>query len=132
MRVGRGEVAGGRGGGGAARPGRAVAGGVAGGGGEGSEKERVKGGAQETARHGLVATGAIFVMLFVAVALRVGYVSLLRDRVARCLCVCVRCAGSALSFLPSGSALFWSAAESMIGRCIRLSDQPSRMNSEAM
>ncbi len=45
----------------------------------GSEKERLKGDAQETARHRLVATGAIFVMLFVAVALRMGYVSLLRD-----------------------------------------------------
>ncbi len=45
----------------------------------GSEKERLKGDAQETARHRLVATGAIFVMVFVAVALRMGYVSLLRD-----------------------------------------------------
>ena len=45
----------------------------------GSEKERLKGDAQETARHRLVATGAIFVMLFFAVALRMGYVSLLRD-----------------------------------------------------
>jgi len=45
----------------------------------GSEKERLKGDAQETARHRLVATGAIFVMLFFAVALRMGYVSLFRD-----------------------------------------------------
>ena len=45
----------------------------------GSEKERLKGDAQETARHRLVATGGIFVMVFVAVALRMGYVSLLRD-----------------------------------------------------
>ncbi|MEI6203043.1 MAG: penicillin-binding protein 2 [Enhydrobacter sp.] len=45
----------------------------------GSEKERLKGDAQETARHRLVVTGAIFVMVFVAVALRMGYVSLLRD-----------------------------------------------------
>ena len=45
----------------------------------GSEKERLKGDAQETARHRLVVTCAIFVMVFVAVALRMGYVSLLRD-----------------------------------------------------
>jgi cell division protein FtsI (penicillin-binding protein 3) len=45
----------------------------------GSEKERLKGDAQETARHRLVATGAIFVMIFVAVALRMTYVSLFRD-----------------------------------------------------
>jgi cell division protein FtsI (penicillin-binding protein 3) len=45
----------------------------------GSEKERLKGDAQETARHRLVATGAIFVMIFMAVALRMSYVSLLRD-----------------------------------------------------
>ncbi|MBS0541701.1 MAG: penicillin-binding protein 2, partial [Proteobacteria bacterium] len=45
----------------------------------GSEKERLKGDAQETARHRLVATGAIFVMIFFAVALRMSYVSLLRD-----------------------------------------------------
>ncbi len=45
----------------------------------GSEKERLKGDAQETARHRLVATGAIFSMLFLAVALRMGYVSLFRD-----------------------------------------------------
>ncbi|MBS0541775.1 MAG: hypothetical protein JSR47_23625, partial [Proteobacteria bacterium] len=41
----------------------------------GSEKERLKGDAQETARHRLVATGAIFVMIFFAVALRMSYVS---------------------------------------------------------
>jgi cell division protein FtsI (penicillin-binding protein 3) len=45
----------------------------------GSEKERLKGDAQETARHRLVVTGAIFVMVFVAVALRMSYVSLFRD-----------------------------------------------------
>jgi cell division protein FtsI (penicillin-binding protein 3) len=45
----------------------------------GSEKERLKGDAQETARHRLVATGVIFVMIFVAVALRMSYVSLFRD-----------------------------------------------------
>jgi cell division protein FtsI (penicillin-binding protein 3) len=45
----------------------------------GSEKERLKGDAQELARHRLVATGGIFVMVFVAVALRMGYVSLFRE-----------------------------------------------------
>ena len=34
----------------------------------GSEKERLKGDAQETARHRLVATGAMFVMVFVVVS----------------------------------------------------------------
>ncbi len=45
----------------------------------GSEKERLKGDAQETARHRLVMTSAVFIMAFSAVALRMGYVSLLRD-----------------------------------------------------
>ena len=45
----------------------------------GSEKERLKGDVQETARQRLVVTSAIFVMAFCAVGLRMGYVSLLRD-----------------------------------------------------
>jgi cell division protein FtsI (penicillin-binding protein 3) len=45
----------------------------------GSEKERLKGDAQETARQRLVIASALFMMVFVAVALRMGYVSLLRD-----------------------------------------------------
>jgi cell division protein FtsI (penicillin-binding protein 3) len=56
----------------------------------GSEKERLKGDAQETARHRLVATGGIFVMLFLAVALRMGYVSLLRDGIEPTQRVAVR------------------------------------------
>jgi cell division protein FtsI (penicillin-binding protein 3) len=62
-----------------ASPEPAVAANAAAGARYGSEKERLKGDAQETARHRLVATGAIFVMIFVAVALRMSYVSLLRD-----------------------------------------------------
>jgi cell division protein FtsI (penicillin-binding protein 3) len=45
----------------------------------GSEKERLKGDVQETARQRLVVTSAIFAIAFCAVALRMGYVSLLRD-----------------------------------------------------
>jgi cell division protein FtsI (penicillin-binding protein 3) len=45
----------------------------------GTEKERLKGDAQETARQRLVVTSAIFIMAFCAVGLRMGYVSLLRD-----------------------------------------------------
>ena len=45
----------------------------------GSVQERLKGDAQETARHRLVIASAIFSLAFVAVALRMGYVSLLRD-----------------------------------------------------
>ena len=45
----------------------------------GSEKERLKGDVQETARQRLVVTSAIFIMVFGAVGLRMGYVSLLRD-----------------------------------------------------
>src|SRR5215467_3541988 len=45
----------------------------------GSAQERLKGDAQETARQRLVVTSALFAMVFVAVALRMGYVSLLRD-----------------------------------------------------
>lgn len=45
----------------------------------GSAKERLKGDAQETARQRLVLASALFSMVFVAVALRMGYVSLLRD-----------------------------------------------------
>ncbi len=56
----------------------------------GSEKERLRGDAQELARHRLVATGGIFVMIFLAVALRMGYVSLLRDGVEPTQRVAVR------------------------------------------
>src|SRR5688572_11401034 len=45
----------------------------------GSPKERLKGDAQETARQRLVIGSAMFTMLFVAVGLRMAYVSLLRD-----------------------------------------------------
>ena len=45
----------------------------------GSEKERLKGDLQETARQRLVVTSAIFIMAFCAVGLRMGFVSLLRD-----------------------------------------------------
>jgi cell division protein FtsI (penicillin-binding protein 3) len=45
----------------------------------GSEKERLKGDVQETARQRLVVTSAMFIMVFCAVGLRMGYVSLLRD-----------------------------------------------------
>ena len=45
----------------------------------GSEKERLKGDVQETARQRLVVTSAIFIMAFCAVGLRMGFVSLLRD-----------------------------------------------------
>ncbi len=62
-----------------ASPEPAVAANAAAGARYGSEKERLKGDAQETARHRLVATGAMFVMVFLAVALRMSYVSLLRD-----------------------------------------------------
>ena len=45
----------------------------------GSAQDRLKGDAQETARQRLVIAAAIFAMAFVAVGLRMGYVSLLRD-----------------------------------------------------
>ena len=45
----------------------------------GSEQERLKGDAQETARQRIVVASALFAMVFVAVGLRMGYVSLLRD-----------------------------------------------------
>ena len=45
----------------------------------GSSKERLKGDVQETARQRLVVASAVFVMVFCAVGLRMGYVSLLRD-----------------------------------------------------
>jgi cell division protein FtsI (penicillin-binding protein 3) len=45
----------------------------------GSALERLKGDAQETARQRLVIASAIFAMVFVAVGLRMSYVSLLRD-----------------------------------------------------
>lgn len=45
----------------------------------GSERERLKGDVQETARQRLIVTSAIFLMVFGAVGLRMGYVSLLRD-----------------------------------------------------
>ena len=45
----------------------------------GSPQDRLKGDAQETARQRLVIASAIFAMAFVAVGLRMGYVSLLRD-----------------------------------------------------
>ena len=49
----------------------------------GSPKERrdprLKGDAQETARHRLVITSALLVMAFVAIALRMSYVSVLRE-----------------------------------------------------
>ena len=41
--------------------------------------ERSRGDSQETARHRLVLASAIFILAFTAVALRMGYVSLLRD-----------------------------------------------------
>lgn len=41
--------------------------------------QRLKGDAQETARHRLVVTSAMLVMAFVAIALRMSYVSLLRE-----------------------------------------------------
>ena len=45
----------------------------------GSAQERLKGDVQETARHRLTIAGAIFAMVFIAISLRMGYVSLLRD-----------------------------------------------------
>jgi cell division protein FtsI (penicillin-binding protein 3) len=45
----------------------------------GSEKERLKGDVQETARQRLVIASALFTMVFAAVALRMSYVSLMRD-----------------------------------------------------
>jgi cell division protein FtsI (penicillin-binding protein 3) len=45
----------------------------------GSLQDRLKGDAQETARQRLVITSAIFAIVFVAISLRMGYVSLLRD-----------------------------------------------------
>ncbi|MCW5736417.1 MAG: penicillin-binding protein 2 [Enhydrobacter sp.] len=45
----------------------------------GSEKDRLKGDAQETARQRLVVASALFTMVFCAVGLRMAYVSLLRD-----------------------------------------------------
>jgi cell division protein FtsI (penicillin-binding protein 3) len=45
----------------------------------GSEKERLKGDVQELARQRLVVASALFAMVFCAVALRMAYVSLLRD-----------------------------------------------------
>jgi cell division protein FtsI (penicillin-binding protein 3) len=45
----------------------------------GSAKEQLKGDAQETARQRLVIASAIFTMVFVAVALRMAYVMILRD-----------------------------------------------------
>jgi len=45
----------------------------------GSPQDRLKGDAQETARQRLVIASAIFMMAFIAVGLRMGYVSLLRD-----------------------------------------------------
>jgi len=45
----------------------------------GSEKERLKGDVQETARQRLVVASALFCVVFCAVALRMSYVSLLRD-----------------------------------------------------
>ena len=45
----------------------------------GSPQDRLKGDAQETARQRLVVASAIFALAFVAVGLRMGYVSLLRD-----------------------------------------------------
>ncbi|MFZ5779612.1 MAG: peptidoglycan D,D-transpeptidase FtsI family protein [Pseudomonadota bacterium] len=47
--------------------------------GSAQERERLKGDAQETARQRLVVTSALFAVVFVAIALRMGYVSLLRD-----------------------------------------------------
>ena len=45
----------------------------------GSAQERLKGDAQETARHRLMIASAIFSLAFAAVAMRMGYVSLMRD-----------------------------------------------------
>jgi cell division protein FtsI (penicillin-binding protein 3) len=45
----------------------------------GSAQERLKGDAQETARQRLVVASALFAVVFVAVAMRMAYVSLLRD-----------------------------------------------------
>ena len=45
----------------------------------GSAQDRFKGDVQEVARHRLVIASAIFALAFVAVALRMGYVSMLRD-----------------------------------------------------
>lgn len=45
----------------------------------GAEKERLKGDVQETARQRLVVTSALFMMMFCAVAMRMAWVSLLRD-----------------------------------------------------
>ena len=45
----------------------------------GSEKERLKGDVQELARQRIVVASALFAVVFCAVALRMGYVSLLRD-----------------------------------------------------
>jgi cell division protein FtsI (penicillin-binding protein 3) len=45
----------------------------------GSEKERLKGDVQELARQRLVVASGLFMMVFAAVALRMSYVSLLRD-----------------------------------------------------
>ncbi|MBS0219102.1 MAG: penicillin-binding protein 2 [Proteobacteria bacterium] len=46
---------------------------------ERSAKERYKGDVQETARHRLVVTAALMVVAFTAIAVRMSYVSLLRD-----------------------------------------------------
>jgi len=45
----------------------------------GSAQERLKGDAQETARQRLVIASGLFAVMFMAIALRMGYVSLLRD-----------------------------------------------------
>ena len=45
----------------------------------GSPQDRLKGDVQETARQRLVVASAVFAVVFAAVALRMGYVSLLRD-----------------------------------------------------
>lgn len=45
----------------------------------GSAKDRLKGDVQETARQRLIVASCLFVMVFSAVGLRMGYVSLLRD-----------------------------------------------------
>ncbi|HYD08311.1 MAG TPA: hypothetical protein VEC60_21430, partial [Reyranella sp.] len=45
----------------------------------GSEKERLKGDVQELARQRLVVASALFAMVFCAVAVRMAWVSLLRD-----------------------------------------------------
>jgi cell division protein FtsI (penicillin-binding protein 3) len=45
----------------------------------GSAQDRLKGDVQETARHRLTIAAAIFGMVFIAIGVRMGYVSLLRD-----------------------------------------------------